>query len=693
MMLKLAVFLAFVVGARAAEQTLTSVAEIKVLNPAEAAEHRPVRVRGVITVALGGRRGSFLQDETGGVFLAMKRGATSSLRVGDWIECRGRTQAGQFAPTVEIDACEHLGRKPIPNPVRLSLGEFSVGRHDAEWVETRGIVRTVKPRSGARPELEIAYGRERLRVEISDLRDNMPAHLIDAEVRVTGAAGGFFNLDRQLLLPVLVVPSWDHVVVTRPASGEPFASVLRSSTSLFRYAPDDRWEHLCKLKGVVTHYLAGKVVFVRDDDGALHAETNQSLPLKPGDVVEVVGFPAVGLGAAYLQDAVYRVVGAAPLPAPAAATTALIVQGRIRPSELIAIAGALVESTWLRDRWILTLKSAEHTFDVDLEPPPGGASFSPPERGSQLRVVGVLWTEGIDPRSRNIVPKSFRVLARSPADITVIARTSWWTQARLTRIIATLVIVMTAALIWIWLLRRRVAVQTAMIAEKVAREAVAEERARTACEIHDTVAQGFMALGFQLDALSSELRDSGPPVRRQLDRTMKMLRHSHEEVRHSLKEMRGEAPETRSLSTVLKETVERGVANFTPDHYRYVEHGTAYPLPAAAEHNLLRIAQEAATNAAKHAAARHLEVELRYEPDGVRLRIADDGRGFTVPQPAAAPSSEHFGLQIMRERAQRIGAALDVRSQPGGGTEISVFVPRVGRRPAAAAELLSSVQK
>jgi signal transduction histidine kinase len=239
---------------------------------------------------------------------------------------------------------------------------------------------------------------------------------------------------------------------------------------------------------------------------------------------------------------------------------------------------------------------------------------------------------------------------------------------------------MMAALGWIWLLRRRVEAQTATIAEKVAREAVAEERARTACEIHDTVAQGFMALGFQLEALSAELRDASPPVRQQLDRTMKMLRYSHEEARHSLKQMRERSPEAKGLSAALRETVERGIAHFTPERFRYHESGTPFPLPELAEHNILRIVQEAATNAAKHASAINLEVELNHEPEGTRLRIADDGCGFEPRKAADLSSGDHFGLQIMHERAQRIGASLQIRSQPGAGTEIVLFLPRIARR-------------
>ena len=98
-----AVAVVFALGARAAEPVLTSVSEIKLLTPQEAALARPVRLRGVITVWLGGRNGSFLQDETGGVFVAMRQGSTTFVRVGDWVECRGRTAAGGYAPMVELE--------------------------------------------------------------------------------------------------------------------------------------------------------------------------------------------------------------------------------------------------------------------------------------------------------------------------------------------------------------------------------------------------------------------------------------------------------------------------------------------------------------------------------------------------------------------------------------------------------------
>jgi signal transduction histidine kinase len=87
-------------------------------------------------------------------------------------------------------------------------------------------------------------------------------------------------------------------------------------------------------------------------------------------------------------------------------------------------------------------------------------------------------------------------------------------------------------------------------------------------------------------------------------------------------------------------------------------------------HNTLyRIAQEAMNNVTRHAAATEVEVQLRCEPDHVTLSVSDNGRGFDTLQ---TPAGQHLGLGIMRERADEIGATLEISSQPNRGTQITV---------------------
>jgi len=97
-------------------------------------------------------------------------------------------------------------------------------------------------------------------------------------------------------------------------------------------------------------------------------------------------------------------------------------------------------------------------------------------------------------------------------------------------------------------------------------------------------------------------------------------------------------------------------------------------LPSRIEGHLLRIGQEATTNAVKHAQGKIIRLELRYEPQSVQLSIQDDGVGFDAEN-ATSSEAGHFGLLGMRERAEKIGGTITVLSTRGSGTRINVIVP------------------
>jgi signal transduction histidine kinase len=96
-----------------------------------------------------------------------------------------------------------------------------------------------------------------------------------------------------------------------------------------------------------------------------------------------------------------------------------------------------------------------------------------------------------------------------------------------------------------------------------------------------------------------------------------------------------------------------------------------------AKHNLLRIAQEATTNAVRHAQAGHITIEVRYAPAMISLAIIDDGVGF-VPDEIRSKTVGHFGLRGMRARAEKIGGTLVIESMPGAGTVVRIVVPAPG---------------
>ncbi|TXS57889.1 sensor histidine kinase [Streptomyces sp. t39] len=208
-----------------------------------------------------------------------------------------------------------------------------------------------------------------------------------------------------------------------------------------------------------------------------------------------------------------------------------------------------------------------------------------------------------------------------------------------------------------------------------AREAgISDERRRIAAEIHDTIAQGLTGIIAQLQVVQSAAE---PGLARQhLDRAADLARHSLGEARRSVHNLTPAALE----HDTLPEALERTVGAWSDDHgvpARLTVTGTEEPLHDEVAATLLRIAEEALANTARHAAATRVGVTLSYMGDEVTLDIRDDGRGF---DPHALPPRSRtggFGLAGMRARAERIAGTAAVESEPGQGTAVSARVPLV----------------
>jgi len=202
---------------------------------------------------------------------------------------------------------------------------------------------------------------------------------------------------------------------------------------------------------------------------------------------------------------------------------------------------------------------------------------------------------------------------------------------------------------------------------------VLEERGRLAREIHDTLAQGFVGISSQLDAVALTLNGHVELARKHLELARKMVRHSLTEARRSVMDLRASALEGHDLPSALSEAAHQWTAG-SPVQVRVDIEGESRPLPEETEQHLLRIAQEAVTNAVKHASASEVSIHLEMAHRKLSLRVADNGRGFEQDE-AFSEVGGHFGLLGMRERAERLGGELRLHSQPGQGTEVAVTVP------------------
>lgn len=207
-----------------------------------------------------------------------------------------------------------------------------------------------------------------------------------------------------------------------------------------------------------------------------------------------------------------------------------------------------------------------------------------------------------------------------------------------------------------------------------AREAgVLDERQRMAGEIHDVLAQGLTGIVTQLEAAS--VRSAS--WERHLDAAKKLARDSLSEARRSVQALRPQTLDNAGLPEAIGEVVTGWSAlnGVTAD---LIMTGTPRPLLPEIETTLLRTAQEALANVARHAGAGRVALTLSYMEDMVTLDVRDDGAGFDPSSPPEPGYEGGFGLSAMRERLSRIAGTLEVESEPGAGTALSACVPALG---------------
>jgi signal transduction histidine kinase len=214
-----------------------------------------------------------------------------------------------------------------------------------------------------------------------------------------------------------------------------------------------------------------------------------------------------------------------------------------------------------------------------------------------------------------------------------------------------------------------------------AREAGAgDERQRMAREIHDTIAQGLTGIVTQLEAAQQTTHDA--ERERRIDNAKRLARDNLAEARRSVQALRPQALENSRLPEALADEVARwsvtsGVAG------EVATTGEARALHPEVEVTLLRVAQEALANVAKHASASRAGVTLSYMEDVVSLDVRDDGAGFAVAEcnnghlGGETPAAGGFGLIAMRQRVTRLAGQLEIESEPGAGTAISASLPAI----------------
>jgi signal transduction histidine kinase/CheY-like chemotaxis protein len=435
------------------DRILTDIAAIRRVRGL--AKHR-VKLRGVITYLDPAWRLQFVQDQTGGVFVNSE-GRTLDITVGDEVEVEGENDIGGFAPAIAKATVRPIGRRPLPAPVAVSPELLSAGVYDATWVTFRGVVRQVSTDTQNHVFLQLRTGGLTAYAQIPGHRGPLPTHLVDAEVTVRAVAGVITTTRGQMMGTQIFVPALDYVVVDRPALADPFAAELQPMDGLLRFATADAAGRRTRVRGTVT-LVRGNRVFLADDTGALEVRVAATPSLTAGALVDAVGFPTAGAFGIVLEDAVVRAVGDG-RPVEPLTLSASRLAGGGADAQLVTVDAHLLERVQTSDGPTLVLESQGVAFNALLDPRTDRPALDRFQPGSHVRVTGICSLQaalgGIQRRGR-----TFQMLVPLEGGVQVLRAPSFWSAGRALGLAGVLIAVIVLGLVWVLVLRARVAKQT-----------------------------------------------------------------------------------------------------------------------------------------------------------------------------------------------------------------------------------------
>jgi signal transduction histidine kinase len=204
----------------------------------------------------------------------------------------------------------------------------------------------------------------------------------------------------------------------------------------------------------------------------------------------------------------------------------------------------------------------------------------------------------------------------------------------------------------------------------ILKEKADREHRQIVRELHDNLAHGLIDVRNRLDLLASgETLPHSRDLRQNLGQVRDMVENVYVDLRATLKDLESN-PQTELCADIQEYIL--SIQNRVGYQIRFSTHGLPQPVPARLSLNVIYIVREILSNIDRHAGASQVDVRLDWQHERMLLTIADNGHGFNL---AAAPADGHFGLKIIRERAEDIKGKLEVKSTQGAGTQVSLWLP------------------
>jgi len=488
----------------ASPQVLTTVAQIRALPRPLAAKGLPVELHAIVTYYEPTEGQVFVQDATGGIYIASPPNPPA-LNPGDAILIRGTTvpsysvnvkaaemrfeHAAQFPQPVPVTWRDLLRKSidcryvTIAGKVRSSTLQASIGQFSQGGVRVRGqspadATRALSSQRQPYLLMDLQTQGGLLRVHMEDIQGLDPIRLLDAQIRLSGVAGGLFDGKFQQIGAEVWVSSAKHMEILEAPSADPTKLPLTAIDLIMSgYYVTDLSQRV-HVRGTLTLYQPGLEMVLQTPQGnAVQVNSFEQSRMHIGQVVDVLGFPNPHQYSEVLDDAsVLPTPQTQPIqPAPVQWADALAGH---HPFELISMQGKLAAEVHEPHQDTLLIQTGPHVFSAILPRTVWNQELNeaalPDYRiGSTVSVVGVCFVHAGGPWNTE---RWFDLQLRSPQDVTVLVAPPWWTVRRLLYVSAALLALMMTAFLWAMMLQRKVRMQTEQIRLTMESEAARERR-------------------------------------------------------------------------------------------------------------------------------------------------------------------------------------------------------------------------
>lgn len=622
-----------------------------------------------------------IRDKTGTTKVTGR--TTPDIHTGDRLIISGKIKKDR-EPFPFFTNIVKVGHSDTPDPVSASVRDILSGRFDWRLVSVRGMLLNSRP-SELAPEWVIMtlncdgiplLASSPLRADLLHKLDVLTGATVDLICVVIPNDGS----RRTKIGRILHFDDIGAVRVVRPPPKDPFD--VPDIRTIYDQAPfiiSTLGRH--SAQGRIIARWDGNMALLRLEDGSVvKVKFSEQLTFDTGSFIQVVGLPESDLQHINLIAAIAR--PACPFPfrdIPAIDGLRLLSKANMSPvadmhGRTIHISGTVraVPSPMSPSK-MFYLEVNEQLVSVNVSSTPG--ILARLQTNSKIELTGICVMSIENWRPRLALPQidGCFIVPRTPKDITILSQPSWWTPQRLAVLIAVLIVILFAILIWNSALRKLATRKSRELFHEqlghVKAELRTEERTRLAVELHDTLAQNLTGVSLEIDT-ATKIADESPSLMKvHLDTAARALKSCRDELRNCLWDLRNRALETATMDEAIRQTL-------APHMVEGVDVAIRFSVPRErisdnTAHAILRIARELTLNAIRHGKATKIWIAGSIDGDQMLFSVRDNGCGFE-PNKAPGFAEGHYGLLGIRERIDEFEGEFTLKSSRGNGTKATM---------------------